>query len=152
MAAAVLVCGCAAASKNENFAAQTAPSVSRLKGENCGLQVPPKRVPAENLGGVLVFIYPKTISVNYTGCQTLWAVSYDIKMRSIIFFKNSIPAAYERYVNNEFNSCKINKEEEKKESSDFTCPGYDAVNQMQKTYQQAIPYDGEIPHDIDPRR
>ena len=154
MTAAAFVCGCASAQVPQEKASAPTPveQASAPKEENCGLQVPPKGVGPEDLGGVLVFIYPKTLLDNYTGCQTLWAVSYEIKMRSTTHFKNGIPTAYERYVNNKFNSCQINGKEEKAGPGDFTCPGYDAVNQMQQAYQQARPYKGEIPPDLDPRK
>lgn len=40
--------------------------------KNCSLSVPPENSGTNSLHGVFLFVYPRVIPVNFTGCQLMW--------------------------------------------------------------------------------
>ena len=123
--------------------------------EVCKLPVPPEGIYPEDIGHVLVFIYPKIVPSNYTGCQTVWGKYNGIKQRTVIYFKDGVPAKTEEYKDNKLQkSCQIKKKEEKAESGndESACPDYDEFKKMEEGLRAAKPYRGEVPPEIDPRK
>jgi len=142
MAAIILVCGC------------TSDPTPDPNEETCGLQVPPEGVYPIEATDAIIFVYPKTIPHNYTGCQTIW-VANKYKVKSVTHFKDGIPVTLKQYENNKLRiSCEIKDKEEKQSapSADFTCYNYSMINNMEKMFREAHPYRGEIPSGSDPRK
>jgi len=142
MIAAALVYGCA--------------SSPPLQEENCGLQVPPKESYPEfrskDSAFKFVFTYPKDAPNNYTGCQTKW--KEDGRMHSVIHFKRGKVVQYESYDEdgNLFVSCHPKSLEYMKAMTPYSmCPSYESVMESVQTLQGALPYEGEVPSERDPR-
>jgi hypothetical protein len=41
-------------------------------GQNCSLSVPPLDSGKNTVHGTFIYVFPRTLSTNYSGCQTMW--------------------------------------------------------------------------------
>ncbi len=77
---------------------QLLPSANLIQGENCALINPPKAAGETQAHGVILYIYPRshTINKNYTGCQNLWFYDDDhYRKLSVTHYKGGIPTGYD---------------------------------------------------------
>ncbi|MDQ0024571.1 hypothetical protein J2X90_002369 [Variovorax paradoxus] len=49
-------------------------------GENCDLSAPPKTAAVDAVHGYFIFIHPRKIASNYTGCQMIWGERGEVFM------------------------------------------------------------------------
>ena len=108
-----------------------------IQGENCALVNPPKSAGETQAHGVILYIYPRshTINKNYTGCQNQWFFDDDhYRKLSIIHYRDGIETGYDN-INMRGKigyHCKY-KLKTLTEESDKRCPQYETLKK--KTYQ-----------------
>jgi len=152
MLVAVIICGCATSENNESstnpFSERTVRillAAPILKGENCALQAPPKEAVPYLLTHVkqFSFVYPTTIPVNYTGCQSIW---WENGERSItLHFENGVPDRVEDYSENQLiGACKVDNTKER----NYECPDHERFGY----YEDIEPFRGKVPSNQDPRK
>ena len=117
----------------------------RLKDENCAMQIPPKDanayfIPEDNF----TFMYPTTISADYTGCQVIWTKEYGRNL--VLHFDRGTPDIIIKYIDDKLSKgCKI---KDLKIDNEFYCPYY----RLFKSLAEEEPYKGDIPKKLDRRR
>ena len=110
---------------------------SLLQGENCALAKPPKSSGETQAHGVILYIYPRshTIDKTYTGCQNQWFFDNDhYRKLSTIHYRDGIETGYDN-INLHGNigyHCEY-KLKQLTGNSDKRCPQYEALKK--KTYQ-----------------
>jgi hypothetical protein len=118
-------------------------------GANCDLAFPPREAGTNANHGVIYYVFPRKLDVEYSGCQTMW----DEKGRKvwIVEFKEGDPIV----------SMVINAEDATRELCSYRagklvgknrddCPDYEWLKQGLPTVRQGT--EPDIPRDRDPRR
>jgi len=106
------------------------------QGENCALNIPPKTAGETQAHGVILYIYPRshTINKNYTGCQSQWFYDDDhYRKLSVTHYKDGVQTRYDN-INLRGNigyHCEYKLKKLMKDS-DNRCPQYEALKK--KTY------------------
>lgn len=137
--------------RGKDYMAQAKPSAIPKGRENCALPAPPKDAVVEPVHSMFVFVYPKTMSDNYTGCQTFWIESGD-KMFST-YFDNGIPVIHETYRQGRLlKSCEIKENEGIEDKDGFACPSRSSEINTAKAYSNYSLSDIKVPPNRDPRR
>lgn len=108
-----------------------------IKPVNCDLSAPPGNSGEVQAHGVILYIYPRshTINKNYNGCQNMWFYDDDhYRKLSVVHYNQGIVMAYDNINLNsiigyhcEFENLSLIQ------NSDKRCPQYDQLKK--KTYQ-----------------
>jgi hypothetical protein len=117
--------------------------------ESCALAAPPRAAAVNVAHGEFLFIYPRGIGENYSGCQTMWN-----QRGSAVFvlrFEQGMLASYQEFTKSSHKatlSCKYSGAALKTRSS--KCPAYEDVQAGFRTMPEAA--EPRVPTDVDPRR
>jgi hypothetical protein len=115
--------------------------------ENCALEKPPIDSAVNAVHGKFLFIYPRKIKNNYSGCQLIWNQKGEIIIS--INFKNGILFSYEENLHDKNSRliC-IYKNNSFKDLSE-KCPESNEIKYGFKALEKS--YEPLVPIEIDPR-
>lgn len=118
-------------------------------GENCTLTIPPRAAAVNANHGEFLFIYPRKVEKDYSGCQTMW------NQRGapvfVLRFEQGELASYQEFAKSSRKaalSCRYVGTKLKTRSS--KCPAYEDVEAGFRTMPEAD--EPQVPPEADPRR
>ena len=117
--------------------------------ESCALAAPPRAAAVNVAHGEFLFIYPREIAQNYSGCQTMWNQRGAAVF--VLTFENGMLASYQEFAKSPRKatlSCKYIGAALKTRSS--KCPAYEDVQAGFRTMPGAA--EPRVPPEADPRR
>jgi hypothetical protein len=118
-------------------------------GENCALKAPPRAAAVNAAHGEFLFIYPREIGKDYSGCQTMWNQRGTPVF--VLKFERGALASYQEFEKSPRKaalSCKYSKGALTTHSG--KCPAYEEVEAGFRTMSEVV--ESRVPEDVDPRR
>lgn len=100
--------------------------LAHARDENCNLKAPPRASAISDVHGYFLFMHPRTITANYTGCQTIWGEAGEVFMT--MKYKRGVAYAFTRFNPEDRKpvlECRYKNEALETKSSE--CPSYQRI-------------------------
>lgn len=114
----------------------------------CGSAPPPLTAAVNASHGSFVFIFPRQLKEDNTGCQTLWNARGEVVF--VLTFKRGLVTSYEEFPRSGGLGLSCAYRGRKLRTASDECPSYDEIASRFKTLPEEE--EPQVPANVDPRR